>query len=156
VTIKGSTARSASFCLLVGAASRDAPDLVDAPKPSLGNGNWEQTLLGVQKYSILNTERTVNFHVIILLISCPRSSNSPTLFSHEIASPRSESRQRASTDNISVPCHIDTAQLRRDMYEDHDNFTDPYHTFPEGRPETKAVENSMPWLSTWAVGNSGE
>jgi hypothetical protein len=52
VTIKGSTARSASFCLLVRAASRDALDPVDAPKPSLGNGNWEQTLLGVQKYFI--------------------------------------------------------------------------------------------------------
>jgi hypothetical protein len=52
VTIKGSTARSASFGLLVGAASRDAPDPVDALKPSLGNGNWEQTLFGVQKYSI--------------------------------------------------------------------------------------------------------
>jgi hypothetical protein len=58
VTIKGSTARSASLCLLIGAASRDAPDRVDVPKPSLGNGNWEQTLFGVPKVSI----------VVILLI----------------------------------------------------------------------------------------
>jgi hypothetical protein len=51
--VKGSIARSASFCLLVGAASRDAPDPVDVPKPSLGNGNWEQTIFSVQKYSIV-------------------------------------------------------------------------------------------------------
>jgi hypothetical protein len=48
-TIKGSTARSASLCLLIGAASRDALDPVDVPKPSLGNGNWEQILFGVPK-----------------------------------------------------------------------------------------------------------
>jgi hypothetical protein len=51
VTIKGSTAQSASFCLLTGASSRDAPDPVDMPKPSLGNGNWDQTLFGVRKVS---------------------------------------------------------------------------------------------------------
>jgi hypothetical protein len=51
-TIKGSTVRSTSFCLLIGAASRDAPDPVDMPKPSLENGNWEQTLFGVPKVSI--------------------------------------------------------------------------------------------------------
>jgi hypothetical protein len=51
-TIKGPTARSASLCLLNGAVSRDAPDPVDVPKPSLGNGNCEQTLFGVQKLSI--------------------------------------------------------------------------------------------------------
>jgi hypothetical protein len=50
-TMKGSTARSASLCLLIGAARWDAPDPVDVPKPSLGNGNWEQTLFGVPKVS---------------------------------------------------------------------------------------------------------
>jgi hypothetical protein len=50
-TIKGSTVCSTSFCLLVGAASRDAPDPVDVPKPSLGNENWEQNLFGVRKVS---------------------------------------------------------------------------------------------------------
>jgi hypothetical protein len=56
-TIKGSTAQSASLCLLIGAASRDAPDPVDVLKPSLGNGNWEQTLFGVPKVS--NTGKRV-------------------------------------------------------------------------------------------------
>jgi hypothetical protein len=51
VTIKGSTAPSASLCPLIGAVIRDAPDPVDVPKPSLGNGNWEQTLSGVPKVS---------------------------------------------------------------------------------------------------------
>jgi hypothetical protein len=52
-TIKGSTARSASLCLLIVAASWDAPDPVDVPEPSLGNRNWDQTLFGVQKVSIV-------------------------------------------------------------------------------------------------------
>jgi hypothetical protein len=51
-TIKGSTAQSASLCLMIGAVSRDAPDPVDVPKPSLRNGNWEQTLFRGPKMSI--------------------------------------------------------------------------------------------------------
>jgi hypothetical protein len=51
--IKGLIAQSASLCLLIGVVSRDAPDPVDVPKPSLGNGNWEQTLFGVPKMSNL-------------------------------------------------------------------------------------------------------
>jgi hypothetical protein len=53
-TIKGSAAQSASLCLLIGAASWDAPDPVDLPESSLGNGNWEQTLFGVPKVSTGN------------------------------------------------------------------------------------------------------
>jgi hypothetical protein len=41
-TIKESTARSASFCLVVGATSRDAPDSVDAPKPIRTDINFQR------------------------------------------------------------------------------------------------------------------